>query len=207
MGWGRDMRWHVRKFLILSILALGLGTAHAGWFGPGTAADYSQDAGNEFYCASTTTLTTQAGSSATSPIWSLTNPYGSNKKLVILDVGINVNASPAAAADFFLAYSSAIIPSTQTIATANGMRSAASIGVSTSTAVGICSLNLTLTNASAPIAFRYLGGTTGASAIGGVMLTDQTQGKVVIPPGWTVSIQATSAASITSHVLEREDPI
>jgi hypothetical protein len=199
----------VRKIFltVISLLVYPV-LAYCAWFS-GSGADYSQGANSEYYCASTGTITTQAGSSATTPAWSLTNPYGSGKNLVILDVGINVNASPAAAAQFFLAFSSAVIPSTTTISTNNGFVTSGLIGspvYSTGTASGICLIYSTLGNANKPTAFRYVGGTTGASAISGVVLTDQTQGKVVVPPGVTVSLQSTSAASITSHVLEREDP-
>jgi hypothetical protein len=199
----------MKKFLLPIFFLVGMiSISQATWFS-GSGSDYSQGANSEYYCASTGTITTQAGSSATLPAWSLTNPYGSGKNLVILDVGINVNASPAAAADFFLAFSSAVVPSSTTISTNNGFITSGLIGApaySTSTAVGICLIYSTLGNANKPTAFRYLGGTTGASAIGGVVLTDQTNGKVVVPPGVTVSLQSTSAASITSHVLEREDP-
>jgi hypothetical protein len=179
--------------------------ANAVWFA-GSGPDYSQGASSEFYCASTGTFTTQAGASATTPVISLYNPPGSGKNLVILDVGIDVNASPAAAAQFMLAFSTAVAPSTTTIALANGIVTSAQIGKSTTTAVGICLLDSTLANANTPKAFRYLGGTTGASAIGGVSLTDQTQGKVVVPPGFVVTLQAISAASVTADLLWREDP-
>ena len=177
-----------------------------GWgFGSGGSVDYSRDAGNSFYCASTGTVTTQAGISVSSPTWALYNPPNSTKNLVVLDVGIDVMASPAAAAEFLLAYSTAVTPSTSTVYTSltYGIQTPAVVGKSTTTATGICVLQAGLP--ATPTAFRYIGGTTGASAIGGVVFTDQTQGKVVVPPGYVISIQASSAAAIRSHVLWRED--
>lgn len=195
---------------ILPILFLGV-PLQAGLFSSGGSPDYSNNAGSTFYCSnlSTPAVTTAAGISRTGPALALSNPWGSGKNLVLLDVGLNVTASPAAAVSFMLAYSSgsvslffstnttvvpALLPGvTNSTTTQSGLSSGKCYG-------GLATL---LTNN--PIAFRYLGGTTGASAISGEVFTDQTQGKVVIPPGTTVSIQATSAASIQSHMLWRED--
>lgn len=175
----------------------------AAWFGNGVP-DYAQDAGSEFYCANAagTSVTTAAGLSSSVTPLSIYNPQNSGKNLTILDVGIDVTASPAAAAQFMLAFN--VTPSSGvglgTIATVTP----ALIGKSTGTALGQCYRAGTLPGV--PVAFRYLGGTTGASGIGGVVLTDQTNGKVVIPPGGLVSIQSTSAAAVLTHFLWREDP-
>ena len=165
--------------------------------------DYSRDAGNSFYCASTNTWTTQAGLSVTKPAWSLYNPPNSGKLLTVIDIGVDLNSSPAAAAGFIVAYSTAVSPSTTTVASNNGIITSELIGRSTTTAQGICLLNSSLP--ATPNAFRFIGGTTGASAIGGVSLTDLSQGKIVVAPGFVISIQSTSAAAIWSHVLWRED--
>jgi hypothetical protein len=187
--------------------------AFAGMFGNGSAVDYSRDAGNSFYCSNLagTPVTTVAGLSAAGPALFLTNPYGSTKNLVILDVGINITASPAAAAGFFLAYSTAPLES-EVLFSSNVVVIPAripSVVYSTTSQVtlsqGQCSGGGASSIKWTPIAFRYLGGTTGASGIGGVLLTDMTQGKVVIPPGVTVSIQAKTAAAISAHLLWRED--
>ena len=177
----------------------------ASWFA-GSGPDYSQQAGNMYICSSSTTLTTQVGASQVNQLITLINPPGSGKNIVLLDVGININASPAAAAQFNLAFSTGVVaPSTTVQNTNNGFITTALIGKSTTTTSGICLLNWTAPTI--PRAFRYLGGTTGASGIGAVVMTDYTNGKVVVSPGTSVSIQATSAASITAHFTEREDPI
>jgi hypothetical protein len=69
--------------------------------------DYSRDAAGTFYCANVagTPVTTQAGLSVTAPALLLYEPSAVAKNLVLLDVGINITASPAAAAGFMLAYS------------------------------------------------------------------------------------------------------
>jgi hypothetical protein len=147
----------------------------------------------------------------TNPALVLYNPARSQKNLVLLDVGINITASPAAAAGFMLAYSTGattIVNSTNVVVVPALLPTTA---LSTTTVVsmasGQCMGGVVSTLPYVPLAFRYLGGTTGASAIGGVLLTDLTQGKVVIPPGVTVSIQSKTAAAISAHLLWREDPL
>ncbi len=194
----------------LPILFLGV-PLQAGLFSSGGSPDYSNNAGNSFYCSnlSTPAITTAAGISKTAPALALSNPWGSGKNLVLLDVGINVTAAPAAAASFMLAYSSApvsvyfstnvtVVPALLPV-----------VGASTTTqrgfSSGLCFGGPASVLGNTPIAFRFLGGTTGAAAISGAVFTDLTQGKVVIPPGATVSIQATSSAAIQAHMLWRED--
>jgi len=158
-----------------------------------------------FYCASTGTVVTQAGVSVSSPTISLFNPYGSGKNLVLLDVGVAVFASPAAAAQFSLAYSTNAVQISTNTGVA-GSTTTASVSRSTTAVVapsGICWLQGILS--SKPINFRFIGGVTGASAISGVVFTDQTQGKVVVPPGGLISLQSSSAATLEAHFLWRED--
>lgn len=185
------------KWIGLSLILLPVSSF--AWFG-NNGIDYSQNAGSMFYCANAagTAVTTQAGLSATTPALTIYNP-SNTKNLVLLDVGLDITASPAAAAGFMLAYGQGA-PTTTTPAVVTP----ALIGRSTTTAVGQCYRIATLP--ATPVAFRYLGGTTGAAAIGGVTLTDQTQGKVVIPPGFNVSIQATSAAAILADFVWMEQP-
>ena len=199
---------------ILLILGLMPSCVWAGFNVTG-GPDYSRDAAGEFYCANVagTPVTTQAGLSVTAPALVLYNPSRSTKNLVLLDVGINVTASPAAAAGFMLAYSTGE-PRGITVFSTNTVVVPAlipSVVNSSTTQVGLsqgqCSGGVGTLLPNAPLAFRYLGGTTGASAIGGVVLTDYTNGKVVVPPGSTISIQSKTAAAISAHFLWREDQL
>ena len=189
----------ILKWLVLSLFLSPV----SAWalFGNNGGPDYSSNAGSSFYCASTGTVTTQAGVSASSPTLSISNPQTSGKNLVMLDVGITPTASPAAAVVFSLAYSSYTAPIVGGLAV---VPTPAMIGQSTGTAKGVCTLQGVLPTL--PSAFRYVGGTTGASAIGGAVFTDSTQGKVVLKPGWTVSLQTSSAAALLAHMHWREDP-
>lgn len=196
----------MKKWITLFIL-LGCTQVHAdGWLNGGP--DYSNQGGNMFYCSDLlgTPVTTQAGLSITTPALTIYNPYGSGVNLTLLEVGTDVTSSPAAAAGFALAYSTGGPPTSTTPATTNAANFS-NINVSTTptTNQGLCYRIATL--ASTPVAFRYLGGTTGASAIGGVVFTDPTWGKVVIPPGVTISFQSKTAAAVVVDFLWREDPI
>lgn len=146
-----------------------------------------------------TPVTTQAGLSATTPALTLYNPIGSGVNLVLIACNVTVTSSPAAAVGFSLAQNvlNATAPATTTSATVtNNM-----LGSATSS-VGQCYRVATL--AAAPTAFCYLGGTTGASAIGGVTLTRTFNGEYVVMPGVAISIQSTSAAAILASISWKE---
>lgn len=146
-----------------------------------------------------TPVTTQAGLSATTPALTLYNPIGSLFNLVLVRLNISITAAPAAAVAFALANnaSNAAAPSTTTTATITSNM----VGLPAAP-VGQCYRIATL--AAAPTAFHYLGGTTGAAAIGGFKLDDDFDGLFVIPPGVAVSIQATSAAAILASLSWKE---
>lgn len=211
----RNIISFVRKIFLVAISLLAFPVlSHSVWYS-GSGPDYSQGAASEFYCSNLagTAVTTQVGLSKTSPALAIVNPTGNTKNLVILDVGIDITASPAAAAEFMLAYStgatnSIVYYSTNTMVTSADLYTqvnSTTTQATLMTAKCIGGTGTVLTNT--PIAFRYLGGTTGASGIGGVVMTDLTQGKVVVPPGGVVTIQATSAAAVITDILWREDPI
>lgn len=149
-----------------------------------------------------TPVTTQAGLSATTPALTLYNPVGSGIYMVLMRINITITASPAGAAGFALAYNAAnsTAPSSTTDATI-----ISSLIGSNKSPSGHCYRVATL--ATAPTAFMYLGGTTGASAISGVELTANVDGSIIIIPGVAVSIQATSAAAILASVVWEEIPI
>ena len=91
----------------------------------------------------------------------------------------------------------AVAPATTT----NGTITNNSIG-SLATGQGQCYAIATL--ATAPVAFWYLGGPTGASAIGGVTLKDNLDGMFCIQPGVAVSVQSQTAAAILCSISWKE---
>lgn len=58
--------------------------------------------------------------------------------------------------------------------------------------------------AAVPLAFAYPLGTTGTAAIGGMSFRTQLDGQFIIPPGVTVSVQATSAAALLCALCREE---
>jgi len=149
-----------------------------------------------------TPVTTQAGLSATTPALTLYNPVGSGVYLVLNTVCVNITTSPAAATGLMLAYNAtnATAPASTTDATITPMI----IGES-NYSKGKCYRVATL--AAAPVAFRFIGGTTGAAAIGGVQIIDHVDGEVIIPPGVAVSLQASSATVLVASFSWEETPI
>lgn len=146
-----------------------------------------------------TPVTTQAGLSATTPALTLYNPVNSGVNLVLMTVCVDITTSPAAAAGLMLAYNliSAAAPTSVTNATITN----AIIGGNKAPS-GKCYIVATL--AAAPLAFRMIGGTTGAAAIGAVQLIDHVDGEVIIPQGGCISVQSTSAAAILASMTWEE---
>lgn len=195
----------MRRFLIMAatMLAPALSLAYID-------TSYYDAGSNTFVCASTTSVVgtaTQAGASAAAAPIALYNPPGSKTKLVVKDVSIMPTSSPAAAVTYTLAYT--VAPSTSITGGTPGNMTSAFVGTSTSTlttvSVATCTVGGTLP--ATPIPFRILGGTTGASAIGGVQIVDYIpMGSVVVGPGGLIAIQATAASNILAHITWKEVP-
>lgn len=149
-----------------------------------------------------TPVTTQAGLSATTPALTLYNPTGSGVNLILMTVTVDITTAPAAAAGLMLAYNTAstTAPATTTAATVTN----ALLGTAKQPN-GQCYRIATL--GAAPVAIRFIGGTTGAAAISGVQLIDKVNGEIIIGPGVAVSIQATSAAAILASFSWEEEPL
>ncbi len=146
-----------------------------------------------------TPVTTQAGLSATTPALTLYNPVGSGVNLVLTHVRVMFTASPAAACGIMLAYNepNATAPATTTLATVTNAKLHG-----TASPLGQCYRISTL--AAAPLMFLALGGTTGASGIGGFQLQQHLEGEVIITPGVAVSIQSTSAGAVLCSFTWKE---
>lgn len=149
-----------------------------------------------------TPVTTQAGLSATTPALTLYNPINSGVNLIILSVTVDITTSPAAASGLMLAYNlaSAADPTATTLANVTN----ALIGT-LKTPIGQCYRICTL--AAAPLAVRFIGGTTGASAIGGIQLIDKIEGEIIVGPGVALSLQATSATALLASICWQEESL
>jgi len=146
-----------------------------------------------------TSVTTQAGLSATTPALTLYNPVGSGVNLVLMTVTIDITTSPAAAAGLMLAYNlaSAAAPTATTLANVTS----ALVGKG-NLPIGQCYRIATL--AAAPLACRFIGGSTGANGISGVQLIDKVDGGLHLEPGVALSVQATSATAILASFTWEE---
>lgn len=149
-----------------------------------------------------TPVTTQAGLSATTPALSLHNPTNSGINVYLLGVGYAFAAAPAAAASVCLArnLAAAAAPTLTTLADVTN----AKFGPLT-LPIAQCARVATL--AAAPLGVFNLGGTSGAAAIGGFPSFFDLGGMICLTPGVCLSIQTSSAASITATFIWYEKSI
>jgi hypothetical protein len=159
--------------------------------------------GNVYTCANPqgTAVTTQAGLSVTTPALTLYNT-STTKSLVLIEDTIGLNAAPAAADIFSLAYSSGPPTATTAANYVNNLLTPTSAGVAAP--AGACYRVSTLNTL--PVAFRYLGQVTGASTLTQPIFTDVVDGKVIVGPGEAITFQTTSAAAIVGSMTWEEIP-
>ena len=158
--------------------------------------------GNEFFASTQAAIATSV-LSATATGFILTNPYGSNKNLVILSAQVGVASLPAGAASLVwcgsaLASSAPTTTHTTPLTVRSGMIGYGSVGV------GLADSSATL--AVTPVVFRAIGGGTAATVAGSTDFTtyidDLVQGLLVLTPGTVISIQSlTTAVSIVASVF------
>lgn len=166
--------------------------------------DYSQDAGNMFYCSSTGSVTTQAGVSISSPVIALYNPPGSGKNLTIIEASFIPTVTPAQVTSVFWAYNVTPSSGIGTTGAAGAVISANLVEKSTGTlTTSIAKCNLQGILPAIPVVFKFMGGVSSTTIAG---LVDHTQGKVVVPPGGLVTLQTSGAITAQAHFLWREDP-
>lgn len=201
---GMIKRFFAVTFFLLTCSALARATG-------GFTLDYYQAGGNMWYCSSTTTApgSSPAGVTPSNPPLTLVNPFGSGVKLILLEVNVDYTASPAAASGLVLSYG--VASSSPVVSASTGNITSAIVGVST-TSVNVVGSGHTVGQCyvagqfQAQTAFRYLGGTTGAAAIGGSVFNDRPLSDVVINPGWSVSLQTTSASALIGDFVWIEVP-
>lgn len=166
---------------------------------------YQVDGTDQVYVAST-----QAGQATTTALsttqtgFTLTNPYGSGKTLVVLNINISQSVAPAAAGAFVAAANVNPVAAAVTQTTPLTVRKA-NLGVSGS-GVGLAASATTLP--AAPVVVRPIGG--GALATGGVQsqfINDQVDGALCVAPGCALSISTiTTAVTAIIGMTWREVP-
>ena len=154
--------------------------------------EYSIDGTDNIYVASTQAgVATSVALSATQTGFTLTNPYGSGKTLVVLNINIAQSVAPATAGPFVASANVNPIAAAVTQTTPLTVRKA-NLGVSGS-GVGLAASAVTLPAAS--VVVRPIGG--GALATGGIQsqfINDQVDGALCVAPGCALSINTITTA-------------
>lgn len=198
----------MKKIMKLAILlALGCSVKAGAYM----STDYYQAGVNTYVCASTTTAPgLEAAGLVVNPTSALIlqNPLNSGVKLVVLSQNFNFGASPAAASGLFDAYN--LIPSTGIASTTAGTVTTSFVGLSTGTLTNSkanCYVAGTLP--AIPVFFNALGGTSGASAIGGVELFTPSYppGSIVLGPGAILTVLPSTAATYFGSITWIEVPL
>jgi len=154
---------------------------------------YHGDGAEEIYCASTQAgVATSVALSTTQTGFTLTNPYGSGKTLIVLQICIAQSVAPAAAGIFVAAANVNPVATAVTQTTPLTVRKA-NLGVA-GTGAGLAASAVTLP--AAPVVVRPIGG--GPLATGGIQSTfimDQVDGALCVAPGCALSICAITTAT------------
>lgn len=167
---------------------------------------YVGNGAREIYLASTQAgVATSTGLSTTQTGFTLTNPFGSGKTLVVLQVNVACTTAPAAAATIVAAANVNPVAAAVTQTTPLTVRKA-NLGVS-GTAVGLAASAVTLP--AAPVVVRAIGGPVGASTISPPYIRDDVNGALCVAPGCALSINSltTAISAVISVVWEEIDEI
>ena len=148
---------------------------------------YVDDGAQEIYMASSQAgVATSTGLSTTQTGFTLTNPYGSGKTLVILQANVAFTTAPAAAATLVLTanvnpVATAVVQTTPlTVRKAN-------LGVAGS-GVGLAASAVTLP--AAPVVVRGLGGPVATGSVSQMQINDKIEGALCVAPGCAISINS-----------------
>jgi hypothetical protein len=158
------------------------------------------------YVASTQAgVATSTGLSTTQTGFTLTNPAGSGKTLVLLRVDCTVSAAPAGAAPIVLAANVNPVAAAVTQTTPLTVRRA-NLGVA-GTGAGLAASAVTLP--AAPVVVAALPGPIAASAITPVTINVAFDGSLCVSPGCALSLSSitTAVTGIWSMTWEEVDEI
>lgn len=163
---------------------------------------YVVDGTDQVYTASTQAgIATSVALSTTQTGFTLTNPAGSGKNLIVLQASIAPTTAPAGAATLVWAANVNPVAAAVTQGTPLTVRNVV-LGNS-GAGVGLAASAATLP--AAPVVVRAIGGPVASSQINPPFLLDQVNGALVIEPGCAVSINSiTTAISAIISVVWRE---
>lgn len=163
---------------------------------------YIVDGTDNVYVASTQAgVATSTGLSTTQTGFTLTNPAGSGKNLVILQANVACTTAPAGAATLVWAANVNPVATAVTQTTPLTVRSA-KLGES-GAAAGLAASAVTLP--AAPVVVRAIGGPVAGSSISPPYIRDDVNGALVVEEGCAISINSlTTAISAVISVTWRE---
>ena len=163
---------------------------------------YITDSTDNVYVASTQAgVATSTALSTTQTGFTLTNPAGSGKNLVVLDAVVACTTAPAGAATLVWAANVNPVAAAVTQTTPLTVRNA-KLGVS-GTGAGLAASAVTLP--AAPVVVRPVGGPVAGSQINPPYFVDHVDGALVITEGCALSLSSlTTAISAVISVTWRE---
>lgn len=167
---------------------------------------YVGNGARNIYVASTQAgVATSTGLSTTQTGLTLTNPAGSGKTLVVLQVRGAVSAAPAGASALVLAANVNPVAAAVTQTTPLTVRPA-NLG-KTATGAGLAASAVTLP--AAPVVVRALQSPVAASSITPAQISDDVNGALCIAPGCALSLSSitTAVTGVWSIVWEEVDEI
>lgn len=125
---------------------------------------------------------------------SLSNSYGSGKRLVVYQVDFAPSTAPAGAAVVGIAIHTAISPTETTHTTPMVIHNALAAGNVSGTCAGKADAAATL--ASTPLWLRAMASVVAASSISPTKYTDETRGSIIILPGGALSLSYLTTAAV-----------
>lgn len=162
------------------------------------------DGTDDVYVASTQAgVATSTALSTTQTGFTLTNPLGSGKNLVVMQINVACTTAPAAAATIVAAANVNPSATAVTQTTPLTVRNA-KLGI-TSTGVGLAASAVTLP--AAPVVVRAIGGPVAGSSISPPYIHDDVNGALVLVPGTALSINSltTAISAVISMVWKEVD--
>ena len=147
--------------------------------------------GGNIYCASTQAgVATSIALSTTQTGFTLTNPAGSGKALVVMEIIVACTTAPAGAASIVVAAN--VNPTATAVTQTTPLSVRPAYLGKTATGAGLAASATTLPVA--PVVVRAIGGPVGASSISPAYYKDKVDGALVVAEGCAISVNSLTTA-------------
>lgn len=152
---------------------------------------YITDGTDQVYTASTQAgVATSTALSTTQTGFTLTNPAGSGKNLIVLQTTVAMTTAPAAAAT--IVYAANVNAAAAAVTQTTPLTVRPAVLGKTATGAGLAASAVTLP--AAPVVVRALGGPVATGQVAPPYIMDDVQGALVIAPGSALSINSLTTA-------------